>query len=91
MSAEYEGDIAFLAVGGSSDRDQIATRAAEWIPSGRVQWGLDEDQDVWALFGARGTPTTVVIATDGRVVAAWSGEAGAFGIRRAIDEAIAAG
>ena len=88
---DYEGEIEFVAVGGSSDRGKIAARAEEWIPSGRIQWGLDEDQDVWALFGARGTPTTVVLASDGRVVAVWSGETGAAGMRQAIDLAIAAG
>lgn len=91
VSAEYEGDIAFVAVGGASDRAKISERAGQWIPSGRIQWGLDEDQDVWALFGARGTPTTVVLAADGRVVAAWAGEASAEGMRQAIELAIVSG
>ncbi len=91
ISTDYEGDIAFVAIGGSSDRGKIASRAEDWIPSGRIQWGLDEDQDVWALFGARGTPTTVVLGSDGRVVAAWSGAAGAEGMREAIELGIAAG
>lgn len=91
LSAEYEGEVAFVAVGGASDRAQIAQRAEEWIPSGRIKWGLDEDQDVWALLGARGTPTTVVMASDGRVVAAWSGESGVNRIRQAIEAALEAG
>ncbi len=89
ISADYADQISFLAVGGSSTRSAIFERAHEWMPSGRISWGLDEDQDVWALFGARGTPTTVVMAADGRVVAAWTGEAGELGMRAAIEAAIA--
>ena len=89
LTADYEGQVAFLAVGGSGTALATAERAQEWIPSGRILWGLDDSQHVWSIFGVSGTPTTVLIGPDGEVIAGWAGERGEAGMREAIELLIA--
>lgn len=89
ISADYEGEVAFVAVGGSGTLAATGERANEWMPSGRVLWGLDESQHVWSLFGASGTPTTILLGPDGEVVAGWSGAVGEAGMREQIELLVA--
>lgn len=89
ISADYQGQVTFLAVGGSGTADATAERAEEWMPSGRILWGLDDSQHVWSLFGVSGTPTTVLLGPDGEVISGWSGERGESGMREAIELALA--
>ena len=91
ISADYAGQVTFLAVGARSDAESTALRAEEWIPSGRVQWAYDPDEQLWAFFGARGTPTTVVVSADDVVLGSWSGEIGEINLRQALDQLVAAG
>lgn len=85
VSQDYEGQVAFLAVGGSGTLEATAQKAVEWMPSGRVLWGLDESQHIWSLFGASGTPTTVMLGPDGEVFGGWSGARGEEAMREQIE------
>jgi thioredoxin-like negative regulator of GroEL len=85
VSAEYEGDVTFVAVAARSDVQTTAERAGEWLPSGRVKWAFDPEERLWQLFGARGTPTTIVIDDAGRVVGGWPGALGEDNLRAVLD------
>jgi hypothetical protein len=89
VSADYEGQVTFLALGGSSRLDLLGVRADEWIPSGRIVWGYDEKATVWQALGVSGTPTTLLFAPDREVIAGWSGERGETFMREQIDILIA--
>ena len=91
ISSDYEGDVAFLAIGARSDAAATADRAVEWMPSGRIKWAFDPDESLWAFFGARGTPTTVVLSADDRVLGGWPGEIGEDNLRRALDQLVELG
>lgn len=91
VSADYAGQVTFLAVGARSDAESTALAAEDWIPSGRVQWAFDPDETLWAFFGARGTPTTVVLSGDDLVLGSWGGEIGEASLRQALDQLVAVG
>ncbi len=61
-------DVTVLAVGGRGDIDRAAEKAGEWLTSGNVVWGYDEDHDLWELFGVTGTPTNLFLLPDGSVM-----------------------
>ncbi len=85
VSTDYEGSVTFLAIAGLSELDRAAQRSNEWFPSGRILWGLDEDQTIWRTLGVSGTPTTVLIDAQNRVVSAWAGEVGDAAMRSELD------
>lgn len=91
VSADYEDHVTFLALGGASRPELLSDRADEWFPSGRIVWGYDENATVWQALGVSGTPTTLLFAPDGEVIAAWSGERGEAFMREQIDILIANG
>jgi hypothetical protein len=88
ISVDYEGQVTFVAVGGGGTLAATGERATEWMPSGRVLWGLDESQHVWDLIGASGTPSAVLLGPDGKVFTAWSGALGEAALRENIDALI---
>jgi hypothetical protein len=85
ISADYGDRVVFLAVGGLGDREATIERGREWLPSGRILWGVDDDAVLWTLFGARGTPTVALITGDDRIVGAWAGAVGEEELRRRIE------
>jgi len=89
VSADYEDQVTFLALGGASRPELLSDRADEWFPSGRIVWGYDENATVWQALGVSGTPTTLLFAPDGEVIAGWSGERGDAFMREQIDLLIA--
>lgn len=91
VTAEFGDDVVFLALGGLSDTEDLAARAEQWFPSGRIVWAHDEDLALWGALGVAGTPTTITIDSDGRVAAAWSGERGREFMRAQILELLTAG
>lgn len=52
-------------------------------------WGLDEDEEIFQLYGVPYQPVTVLIAADGTVVEAWDGLRAEQEIRAALDGLIA--
>lgn len=49
---------------------RTSARAAELLPGGNLQWGLDDS--IWDLYGVPGQPATVLIV-DGVIVDQWFG------------------
>ncbi len=54
--------------------------------SGNVQWGLDEDEDIFAKYGVPYQPATVLITADMRVADAWAGALSEEEIRAKLDQ-----
>ncbi|HEU4318958.1 MAG TPA: hypothetical protein VFS66_02615 [Acidimicrobiia bacterium] len=52
-------------------------------------WGLDEDADIFSLYGVPYQPVTVLIAGDQTVVEAWDGLRSEEDIRTALDNLVA--
>lgn len=66
-----------MAPAWKSSFELTAERAAELLPSGRIMWGLDGDQEIFTLYGVPYQPVTVLIAQDkdGSRILGW-GEGG---------------
>ncbi len=56
--------MVFVAVAGRSSLETSASTASSLF-SDRLLWGYDED--LWALYGVRGQPTTFLITADNKV------------------------
>ena len=78
----------FVAVAWKSSFDATASRAAELMPSGAMQWGLDEGEEIFAAYGVPYQPVTVLIA-DGVEVKRWPGALSADEIRSELDTLVA--
>jgi hypothetical protein len=72
-----------------SSFEATADRADELFQSGEILWGLDEEEEIFALYGVPYQPVTVLIAGDGTVVEAWDGLRPEQEIRGALDGLIA--
>lgn len=51
-------------------------------------WGLDEQEEIFQLYGVPYQPVTVLIAGDGTVVESWDGLRAEQEIRAALDNLI---
>lgn len=63
-------------------------RADELLQSGQIMWGLDEEEEIFQLYGVPYQPVTVLIAGDKTVVEAWDGLRAEEEIRVALDNLI---
>lgn len=78
-----------MAPAWKSSFEATADRADELFQSGQILWGLDEEEEIFALYGVPYQPVTVLIAGDGTVVEAWDGLRPEEEIRGALDGLIA--
>lgn len=85
LAAEYGDRIDFVAPAWKSSLEATTERAGEWFSSGRIMWGLDEDEDIFAKYGVPYQPVTVLIASDRTVVEVWPGMRSESEIRQAIE------
>ncbi|MGH8923504.1 MAG: TlpA family protein disulfide reductase [Acidimicrobiia bacterium] len=53
--------------------EATAERATELIPSGAVVWGLDTEEEIFALYGIPYQPATVLIGADKTIFDRWAG------------------
>lgn len=87
ISADYEGQVTFVAVAGRSSPGSSASYANAVLGE-QMLWGYDDD--LWGLYAVRGQPTTFLITADNKV---YQGPLYRLGdesdIRAAIDELIA--
>lgn len=90
LAAEYGDRIDFVAPAWKSSFAATEARAEELFQSGQIQWGLDEDEEIFELYGIPYQPVTVLVAADGTVVEAWDGLRAEDEIRAALDELVAA-
>jgi thiol-disulfide isomerase/thioredoxin len=89
LAAEYADEVDFVAPAWKSDFEATQARANELFLSGSIQWGLDEQDRIFELYGVPYQPVTVLIAGDQTVVEAWAGLRGEDELRTAIDDLIA--
>jgi hypothetical protein len=85
ISADYAGEVAFLAVAWKGSLEDTAEVAADVMPSGRINWGLDVDESVFAAYGVPYQPVTVMIGADKTIVDAWPGALSEDEIRAKLD------
>ena len=89
LAAEYGDRVAFIAPAWKGTMEATAQRAAELMPSGKVRWGLDAEEAVFAAFGVPYQPHTVLITADGVVAEAWAGVRSEEAMRRSIEALLA--
>jgi hypothetical protein len=90
LAAEYGDRVAFVAPAWKGTLEATTARAAELLPSGKVLWGLDEAEEIFALYGVPYQPATVLITSNGTVFESWSGARDEAGMREAIEALLAA-
>jgi hypothetical protein len=88
LAAEYADRVDFVAPAWKSSFELTEARAEELFLSGEIMWGLDEDQEIFALYGVPYQPVTVLIAADRTVVGAWPGVRDESEIRAALENLI---
>jgi hypothetical protein len=89
LAAEYANEVDFVAPAWKSSLELTRDRAAELFQSNRIMWGLDEEEEIFGLYGVPYQPVTVLIAGDQTVVEAWDGLRAEDEIRAALDDLIA--
>lgn len=89
LAAEYADEVDFVAPAWRSSFEATQARADQLFQSGAIMWGLDEDEEIFQLYGVPYQPVTVLIAADGTVVDAWDGLRAEQEIRAALDALIA--
>lgn len=88
LAAEFADEVDFVAPAWRSSFEATQARADQLFQSGRVMWGLDEDEEIFELYGVPYQPVTVLIAGDGTVVEAWDGLRPESEIRAALEDLI---
>jgi hypothetical protein len=88
LAAEYGDRVAFVAPAWKGTAEATAERAADLLPSGSVQWGLDEDESIFSAYGIPYQPATVLISVEGQVVDSWAGARPESEMREAIESLI---
>ena len=86
IASDYLNAVSFLAVAGHAGLDRTAARASELF-SANISWGSDES--IWELYSVFGTPTTVLITGDNRIVDVWFGALEEEEIRSRLDWLVA--
>lgn len=89
LAAEYADRVDFVAPAWKSTFQLTEARANELFQSGEIMWGLDEQEEIFQLYGIPYQPVTVLIAADQTVVEAWDGLRPEDEIRAALDDLIA--
>lgn len=89
LAAEYADRVDFVAPAWKSTFQLTEARANELFQSGEIMWGLDEQEEIFQLYGIPYQPVTVLIAADRTVVEAWDGLRPEDEIRAALDDLIA--
>ncbi|MGH8873914.1 MAG: TlpA family protein disulfide reductase [Acidimicrobiia bacterium] len=91
IAQDYADRVAFVAPAWKAAFEATAARAAELMPSGIIQWGLDKDEDIFSAYGVPYQPVTVLIAADQTVMESWPGVRSEEEIRAALDRLLALG
>lgn len=84
LAEEYGDRVAFVAPAWKASFQRTLDKAIELMPSGMVEWGLDEDEEVFALYGVTYQPAGVLIV-DGVIVEQWPGGLGEDELRDRVE------
>lgn len=74
-----------MAVAWKSSYEETAARAADLLQSGKVDWALDEDAEIFSLYGVPYQPVSFLITGDDKVFDTWPGVRSEAAIREALD------
>ncbi|MGA7272459.1 MAG: hypothetical protein WB239_15415 [Acidimicrobiia bacterium] len=85
LAAEYGDRIAFVAPAWKGTPEATAERAAQLFGSGKVAWGLDSEEDVFAAYGIPYQPATVLIGSNDQIVESWLGARSESAMRSSIE------
>ncbi|HVR77639.1 MAG TPA: hypothetical protein VMS99_04530 [Acidimicrobiia bacterium] len=88
LAAEFSDRIDFVAPAWKADLDATTARAEELFQSGEVLWGLDQDEEIFALYGVPYQPVTILIGADRTVYETWPGLRDEQEIREALERLI---
>ena len=91
LAAEFSDRIDFVAPAWKADLEATSARAEELFQSGAVQWGLDQEEEIFALYGVPYQPVTILIAADRTVYETWPGLRDEEEIREALERLVDAG
>ncbi len=89
LAEDYEGRVTFVAPAVDSSMAGAAGVVEHLLPSGRVLWGLDEQQSAHEAYGFRGVPAGAIVAVDKSLVSAWDGPRNTDEIRDTLDMLLA--
>jgi hypothetical protein len=84
VSSDYADVITFVAIGWNASFAKTEARAKELLTSGNVMWGLDEEAEIFKLYGVPYQPVSVLVA-NGKIIQAWRGAVGEEALRAALD------
>lgn len=73
IAADFASEIEFVAPVWKSAEEYVLQAVDELMPSGVIQWGMDLEREIFALFQVPYQPVTILIDTDRQVVDAWAG------------------
>lgn len=89
LAQEYGDEVAFVAVAWKGTFEDTAERAAELMPSGAIRWGLDAEEEIFALYQVPYQPHTILITADKESFASWPGVMAEEDLRAQIDGLLA--
>lgn len=84
LAQEYGDQVTFVAPAWKASFERTLAKAVELMPSGIVEWGLDRDEAVFALYGVTYQPAGVLIV-DGVIIEQWPGGLGADELRERVE------
>ncbi len=73
LAEEFSDRVTFVAVAWRSTLEKTAAGAANLMPSGEILWGLDEPEEIFALYEVPYQPVTVLVTGDDVIVDGWAG------------------
>ena len=85
IAKDYGDDIAFVAIAWKGTYDDTAAQAANLMQSGKIDWALDDDAEIFSLYGVPYQPVSFLITGDDKVYDTWPGVRDEAAIRRALD------
>ena len=83
VASDYQEDITFLAIAGSSTPEKSANRVGVWFDPSRVLWAYDDD--LWAEYLVRYQPVSVLISGDDVIIERFFGRVDEPEMRAALD------
>jgi hypothetical protein len=76
--------VAWKAPFGKTD-----SRARELLQSGNVMWGLDDEEEVFGLYGVPYQPVSILVTHDKIIRTGWVGALGEVKLRAELDALLA--
>jgi hypothetical protein len=89
LATEYAEEVAFVAPAWKGTAEDTAERAAEILPSGNVQWGLDAGEEIFSAYAVPYQPVTVLVTGSGMIFDRWAGALEEAELRERIEALVA--